>query len=73
MASLAHDSARREATCAGCGADYPGASWASLALTQRIEAPEIGLLLSAWPEGFCIEVRACRRCSRPIAMKRAKA
>jgi hypothetical protein len=60
----------RKLVCSGCQAVYQDETWASLALAQRIEPPEVRRLVLDWPPEVCIEVRACSRCSWLIAAKR---
>jgi hypothetical protein len=50
---------------------YMDNAWATLALTQRIEPPEIHRLVRDWPEDTCIEVRSCASCAGPIAATRS--
>jgi RNA polymerase subunit RPABC4/transcription elongation factor Spt4 len=56
--------------CNACGAHYSDEDWRALAVSERIEAPEVGRLVRDWPENLCVEVRGCRRCGRSIAAKR---
>jgi hypothetical protein len=56
--------------CNACGALYSDEDWRALAMSERIQAPEIDRLVRDWPENLCVEVRGCRRCGRSIAAKR---
>jgi hypothetical protein len=59
-------------TCGACGASFADDAWTSLALSRRIEAPELRAIMSGWPDGYCIEVRNCGRCGRPVASTRPR-
>jgi hypothetical protein len=60
----------RPVTCSSCGARYEGEAWAKLALSRRIERPELCLLARDWPADTCVEVRSCSVCARLIPAKR---
>jgi hypothetical protein len=59
-------------TCAACGTAYAPEAWDDLVLSCRIDPMKIGRLVLHWPEDSWIEVRACSRCSHPIAVKRRR-
>jgi hypothetical protein len=59
-------------TCSACGARIADDAWTSLALSRRIEAPELRALTSSWPDDYCIEVRSCDRCGGLVASKRLR-
>jgi hypothetical protein len=65
-----HKRAGKAVTCGTCGAMYEDGAWAKLALSQRIEAAALCLLVRDWPKELCVEVRACGACSRLIAAMR---
>ncbi len=56
-------------TCTGCGTVYDGAAWRRLVVLERIEVAELRRLVSSWADDACVEVRACARCQRPVAMR----
>jgi hypothetical protein len=53
--------------CAGCGAAYSRAAWGTLQPVRRLEPPELGGLVVAWPSDRAVEVRECRQCGRALA------
>jgi hypothetical protein len=55
--------------CATCSSTFDEHAWQSLAISHRIEAPEIARLMTSWPVGHCIEVRFCPACGRTIAAR----
>ena len=58
-----------ELTCNACGARYAEKSWATLVLSQRIEAAEVQRHVVAWPDDVGIEVRVCKSCAALMARK----
>lgn len=56
--------------CGACGGTYGEQHWSALELKERIDAGELGHLVSRWPDGTCIEVRRCSRCGHAVAAKR---
>ncbi len=57
-------------TCGACCKTYDEAAWRALAVSERIEPPEVRRVLSHWPDDLLIEVRRCKGCGRTIAAKR---
>jgi hypothetical protein len=58
-------------TCGACGARIADEAWTSLALSRRIEGPELRAIISGWPDSHCIEVRSCSRCGGLVASRRS--
>jgi|CZKU01.1.fsa_nt_gi hypothetical protein len=57
-------------TCGACEKRYDAESWPRLDLVERLEPHEVRRFATIWPEGLCVEVRRCARCSQSIAAKR---
>jgi hypothetical protein len=52
-------------TCA-CGARFDRATWAVLAVVDRVDAEDVQRLAIDWPDGYCIELRECQRCAHGV-------
>lgn len=57
--------------CGRCGASYERAAFMDLAPVRTLESTDLaGHVVVSWPAGVTVDVRACARCSTPIARLR---
>lgn len=53
--------------CARCGHACPVEAWRALPRQHALARDDLARLVSDWPEGLTVEVRACRGCGGPVA------
>lgn len=59
--------AARTVRCGRCKTTYSPSAFADLAQVKTLDHQELTPIVSEWPSGVIVEVRACRACSTPIA------
>ena len=65
---MAAPAARRDVVqCARCGHACSTETWRAQPRDQSLGRHELARVVSDWPEGVTVEVRACRGCGGAIA------
>ncbi len=60
--------ARRDLVqCARCGHACTADAWRALPREQTLTREDLARVVSDWPDGLTVEVRACRGCGGAIA------
>jgi hypothetical protein len=57
----------RPVRCGQCGAHYSAVAYDALEQVTTLEREILDPIVTDWPRGVKILVRACKTCARPIA------
>ena len=67
-ARSAHASVRADVVqCAACGHACAAAAWRAMPAQHALTRADLAGVVTEWPAGLTVEVRACAACGRPIA------
>jgi hypothetical protein len=63
-----HGAERRDVVqCARCGHACAVATWRALPRQHALTRADLAGVVTEWPSGMTVEVRACASCGRPMA------